>query len=177
MRLLPVVFAFSMLLIAACGGSGDVKDAASSERALIDSLEAILFADEGGMDNRAAAQLLVRSYANHYQRNKQDSSAIDMLFKAGEVSMGLGNGELAVKYFGMVADEHSDFHKAPEALFLQAFCEENLNGDLEQAEFFYSDFIAKYPKHALAEDAQFSIKNLGKTDEELVRMFEAAKAQ
>lgn len=54
MRLLPVVFAFSMLLIAACGGSGDVKDAASSERALIDSLEAILFADEGGMDNRAA---------------------------------------------------------------------------------------------------------------------------
>jgi hypothetical protein len=176
MRLIPVVLALCVVLFAACGGGGEVKNPALSELALIDSLEAILFADEGGMDNRAAAQLLVRSYATYYQRNKADAAAVDMLFKAGEVSMGLGDGRLAVKYFGMVADEHSDFHKAPEALFLQAFCEENLNGDLQQAEFFYSDFIAKYPGHALAEDAKFSIENLGKTDEELVKMFEAAKA-
>lgn len=177
MRLIPIVLVLCAILFAACGNEGTVKDAALNERALIDSLETILFTNDNGISNRAAAQLLVRSYANYYQRNKQDSSAIDMLFKAGEVSMGLGDGRLAVKYFGMVADEHSDFDKVPEALFLQGFCEENLNGDLQQAEFFYSDFITRYPNHTLAEDAKFSIENLGKTDEELVKMFEAAKAQ
>ncbi|MCF8257545.1 MAG: tetratricopeptide repeat protein [Flavobacteriales bacterium] len=175
-RFLWVISVLVVLLLAACGG-GEVKDSESAELAVIDSLETILFTDEGGMDNRAAAQLLVRSYATYYQHHKSDSTAIDMLFKAGEVSMGLGDGRLAVKYFGTVAEEHPEFRKAPEALFLQGFCEENLNGDMEQAKFFYSDFIAKHPGHVLVEDARFSIENLGKTDEELIKMFEQLKKE
>lgn len=161
-----------VLLLASCGKGGP-SNGTDPERALIDSLEAILFADESGMDNRAAAQVLVKSYATYYQRHRDDSTAIDMLFKAGEVSMGLGDGRLAVKYFGMVAEQHPTFHKAPEALFLQAFCEETLNGDVQQAEFFYKEFIAKHPGHPLVRDAEFSLQNLGKSEEELIRMFES----
>jgi hypothetical protein len=159
-------------LLSACGTDA-VKDPALAEKAVIDSLEAVLFADESGMDNRAAAQLIVKSYASFYQKYPKDSAAVDMLFKAGEVSMGLGDGRLAVKYFGTVAEQHPTFSKAPEALFLQGFCEETLNGDMQQAEFFYKDFIAKYPDHVLVKDAQFSIQNLGLSEEELIKMFEA----
>ena len=71
-----------------------------------------------------------------------------------------------------MAEQHTTFAKAPEALFLAAFCEETLNGDAQQAKFFYEEFLKKYPAHGLAKDAQFSIQNLGKTDEELIKMFE-----
>lgn len=169
---IAVVLPLAMLLLASCGGGPSKEDRKAADLATIDSLETILFSDEGGMQNREAAQMLVRNYARFYQQSSKDSLAIDMLFKAAEVSMGLGNGRMAVKYFGIVTDEHPNYNKAPEALFLQAFCEENLNNDIEQAQYFYEAFIARFPEHALAADARFSIENLGKTDEELLRMFE-----
>jgi len=165
------------LLVASCGQDRAAAPAERDTLAVIDSLETILFGDDGTMDNSDAAMMLVRHYSKYYQQHKADSLAIDMLFKAGEVSMGIGDGTLAVKYLTTVAEEHADFHKAPDALFLAAFCEENLNGDLQQAEFFYSEFIAKYPDHPLAVDAAFSRDNLGKSEEELIRMFEQRSAQ
>jgi hypothetical protein len=160
------------LLVASCGSDRAPATAEKDILVVIDSLETILFSDDGTMDNADAANMLVRHYAKYYQQHTADSLAIDMLFKAGEVSMGLSDGRLAVKYFTTVAEEHSGYYKAPDALFLAAFCEENLNGDIQQAEFFYSDFIAKYPDHPLAIDAAFSRENLGKSEEELIRMFE-----
>lgn len=158
-------------LLSACGGAGE-GPAAKTPLEVIDSLETVLFADDGAMADREAAILLVRQYATYYRAHPADSLAIDMLFKAGEVSMGLGDGRMAVKYLSTVAEEHSAFHRAPEALFLSGFCEENINADLQQAEYFYTAFIERYPDHALTEDARFSIANLGMSDEDLIRLFE-----
>jgi TolA-binding protein len=166
---------FFLIYLAFVGTScsqSKLTDAEQQQVATIDSLETILFADKGTLNNRDAAYTLVKAYAGYYQAHKTDTAAINMLFKAGEVSMGLSEGRIAVKYFGIVAEEHPDFKKAPEALFLQAFCEETLNADFQQAKFFYEEFVKKHPAHALAKDAQFSISNLGKTDEELIKMFE-----
>ncbi len=151
-----------------------VKPLTESEQTLakIDSLEAILFADSEADVDQNAGMTLVRSYAKFYQLSDKDSLAVDMLFKAGEVSMGIGQGNLAVKYFRTITEDHSDFYKAPEALFLSGFSEENLNKDTAQARYFYETFIAGFPNHKLAEDAQFSIQNMGKSDEDLIRMFE-----
>ncbi|MCF8461356.1 MAG: tetratricopeptide repeat protein [Flavobacteriales bacterium] len=140
--------------------------------AMIDSLETVLFADSEAPADPKAGMTLVRSYAKFYQLSEKDSLAVDMLFKAGEVSMGIGQGNLAVKYFRTITEEHSAFHKAPEALFLSGFCEENINKDTAQARYFYETFITSFPNHKLAQDAQFSIQNMGKSDEDLIRMFE-----
>ncbi|MBP9152882.1 MAG: tetratricopeptide repeat protein [Flavobacteriales bacterium] len=150
------------------------KPPTESEQTLaqIDSLEAILFADSEADVDQNAGMKLVRSYAKFYQLSEKDSLAVDMLFKAGEVSMGIGQGNLAVKYFRTITEDHSTFHKAPEALFLSGFCEENLNKDTAQARYFYETFIKSFPNHKLAEDARFSIQNMGKSDEDLIRMFE-----
>lgn len=140
--------------------------------AKIDSLEMVLFADsEAKVDPKTGLQL-IRSYAKYYQLSEKDSLAVDMLFKAAEVSMSIGQGNLAVKYFRTVNEEHSNFYKAPEALFLTGFCEENINKDTAQARWFYEKFVADFPNHKLAEDAQFSIQNMGKSDEDLIKMFQ-----
>lgn len=150
------------------------KPLSESEKTLakIDSLEAILFADAEANVDQNAGMILVRSYAKFYQLSEKDSLGVDMLFKAGEVSMGIGQGNLAMKYFRTITEDHSDFHKAPEALFLSGFCEENLNKDTAQARYFYETFIAGFPNHKLAEDAKFSIQNMGMTDEDLIKMFQ-----
>ena len=140
--------------------------------AQIDSLEAILFSDSKEPADPNSGMMLVRNYAKYYQENKTDSMAIDMLFKAGEVSMGIGQGNLAVKYFNTISKDHKAFYKAPESLFLSGFCEENLNNDTASARFYYEKFLDTYPKHKLAEDAMFSLQNMKMSDEELIEMFE-----
>jgi len=155
-----------------CNEAAAPSDAENTELKTIDSLENILFAGDGSLTDRNAAIVLVKAYAKYYQTHQPDTLAIDMLFKAGEVSMGLSDGYLASKYFALVAETHPTFKKAPEALFLAAFSEETLKGDAQQAKFFYEEFLKQYPTHQLAEDAKFSIQNLGRSDEELIRMFE-----
>ncbi|MFM1876788.1 MAG: hypothetical protein RL266_2525 [Bacteroidota bacterium] len=163
----------SLAILAAC--STPSKQLSDSDRTLlkIDSLESVLFSDpEAKADPRAGMQL-IKEYAKYYQNmDTKDSLAVDMLFKAGEVSMGIGQGNLAVKYFKTISKDHVSFHKAPEALFLSGFCEENLNRDTAEARFFYEQFIKEYPYHKLAEDAKFSVQNMRLTDEQLIEMFE-----
>jgi tetratricopeptide (TPR) repeat protein len=151
-----------------------VKPLSEKEQVLakIDSLETILFADSEAKADTKSGMKLIRFYAKFYQLSEKDSLAIDMLFKAGEVSMGIGQSNLAVKYFRTINEDHPDFYKAPEALFLSGFCEENLNKDTAQARFLYESFVEQFPEHKLAEDAQFSIQNMGKSDEDLIKMFE-----
>jgi hypothetical protein len=139
----------------------------------IDSLETVLFADAEAPLNHSAGMQLVKSYAKYYQLQEQkDSVGVDMLFKAGEVSMAIEQGNLAVKYFRTIAFDHEEMPKAADALFLAGFCEENVNKDTADARQLYELFIKKYPEHKLAEDAKFSIQNMSMSDEELIRMFE-----
>ncbi len=138
----------------------------------IEMLETAYFKTDSTQGNAKIGMELIREYSRFYQNNVTDSLGIDMLYKAAEVSMGIGQGNLAVKYFRTISDDHSDYYKAPEALFLSGFCSENLNNDIDQARFFYEQFIKQYPNHKLAQDAKFSIQNLGKSDEELIKMFE-----
>ncbi len=168
------VVLFSILLIGLTSCKQTAKPLSATEQTLakIDSLETVLFADSEAKADPKAGMSLVRAYAKFYQNSKKDSLAADMLFKAGEVSMGIGQGNLAVKYFRTITEDHSNFYKAPEALFLTGFCEENVNKDTAQARWFYQKFVSDFPDHKLAEDAKFSIQNMGKSDEDLIKMFE-----
>lgn len=162
----------AILAIAACQTKPDAKSELDLLLTSIDSLEAILFANSEKPADSKSGMSLVKLYAKYYRTTTpKDSLAIDMLFKAAEVSMGIGQGPMAVKYFKTVS-EHENFGKSAEALFLAGFCEENVNRDTANARFYYEKFLDKHPQHKLAEDAKFSIQNMKMTDEELIKMFE-----
>lgn len=169
--------AWSVLMFSACGESKKTQTETDLLVARIDSLESVLFTESEEPADPKAGMELVRAYAKYYQNNKTDSNAVDMLFKAGEVSMGIGQGNLAVKYFTTISKDHKEFSKSPEALFLSGFCEENLNSDTAAARFYYEKFLATYPEHKLAEDAAFSIQNMSMSDEELIKLFEEKAKQ
>jgi TolA-binding protein len=89
------------------------------------------------------------------------------------LSIGLGWGESAINILNKFIDIYPNHKRTPEALFYKAFVYDNqLNDDVKAGEV-YREYLEKYPNHEYASSADASIKNLGKSDEDLVREFEA----
>lgn len=160
----------------ACSSEPKKIEIAESKESLIqqvDSIERVLFSYEAGSlaSNQAAARI-VKLYNQLATDFPDDPKAAEYLFKAGEVSMGINMDFDALGYFERIERDYPNSNKAPHALFLQAFIWDNKLNDDGKAEFLYKKFLEKYPKHEMAKDAQFSLDNLGKSDEELIKEFE-----
>ncbi|MEL7161156.1 MAG: tetratricopeptide repeat protein, partial [Bacteroidota bacterium] len=72
-----------------------------------------------------------------------------------------------------VHKDFPNFSKAGESLFMLAFTYDEDLDDIDKARATYERFIAEYPNHGFADDAQMLIGNLGKTDEEVLRELES----
>jgi tetratricopeptide (TPR) repeat protein len=157
---------FFALAVAAC------SPAAKKEASEIDGLEQALLGDSLGGFDRERALGLVRKYDAFAAAHPADTLSAWYLFKAGNLSKDLGDYAAAIRYYGRCS-EIETFARREVALFLQGFTYENNLQDLENARRIYTEFLARYPDHGLARDARFSLDNLGKSPEELIRMFEA----
>jgi len=94
------------------------------------------------------------------------------LFNAAEVAKSLKSFNKSFALFDWLIDKYPNHAKAPTALFLKGFILENeLNND-NGAKVFYEEFLEKYPNHDLADDVEFLIGNLGKSNEEILKMIE-----
>ncbi|MCE3279043.1 MAG: hypothetical protein K0S44_1234, partial [Bacteroidetes bacterium] len=60
----------------------------------------------------------------------------------------------------------------PESLYLQGYLLDNFLNDEVRAKAIYEQVIAKYPDMPYSADAKAAIKNLGKSDEELIKEFQ-----
>ncbi len=186
MRKLVVLSLFSVgLLFGACNQSGNKETETDKEEAYvplhkmnIESLneeierrEAALDKDSNLVNSQNAARLM-EAYAVYGENFANYPSAAERLFKAGELAMGLGHKVQAIKHFDRVYNNFKDYDKRPYALFMKAFVLENQARRYEQAKVVYEQFLREYPTHAMADDAEYSIKNMGKSPEELIKEFE-----
>lgn len=136
----------------------------------INSLEKELFSESN--PNRDKGIQLIDSYVNFSNQYPKDTLSALFLFKAAEIAMNLQLGNQSINYYDRIISDFPTFYKTAECIFLKAFIYENQLGDLKNAEKYYSQFIQEYPNHPLANDAKASIKYLGKSPEELVKMFQ-----
>ena len=97
----------------------------------------------------------------------------DLTFKAAEMANAIGDHKMALGLFDEIISAYSKTKKAPLSLFLKGFTYENNLEDFNNATFYYTMFLKKYPDHKLARDVQFLVDNIGKTGEELI---EAARS-
>ena len=99
------------------------------------------------------------------------------LFNAAEVAKSIKSYNKSFALFDWLMEKYPNDPKAPTGLFLKGFILENeLNND-NGAKVYYEEFIEKYPSHDLADDVEFLLANLGKSDEEILKMIEAKKQQ
>jgi len=122
--------------------------------------------------DKTKAQRLVDTYNVFTGKFPKDAESANYLFKTAEVLRSLRKFNEAVGVYSRIGKDFPDFEKAPHSLFLEGFSYENDLNDLKKAEVRYQDFIEKYPKHELADDVQFSLDNLGKSPEDIIKGFE-----
>lgn len=112
------------------------------------------------------------AYIDFATKYPDDELAPEFLFKAGQRCNVGAEHEKAIRLFQEVMDKYPKHKIAEEALFLQAYVYENSMKDYPKAKAAYTKFIELYPNSELAEDAKYSIQNLGKTPEQIFEEFE-----
>jgi TolA-binding protein len=118
------------------------------------------------------ASLAVGAYSEFVRLYPNDSLSPDFIFKSGEISTANQQYKQALMYYETITTKYPSFKLAPESLYLQAYLLDNFLNDEVRAKAIYEAVIAKYPSMPYASDAKAAIKNLGKTDEELIKEFE-----
>lgn len=173
MKLIKYFSAFGLtvlILLAACNGGREEK------LSKIKDLESRLLQDSLKAKDEVAAYNLQVAYTEFAEKYPTDSLAPEYLFKAANLSMSLNWGKSAMDILDKFTSIYPDHKRAAEAMFYKGFVYDNqLNDDAKAGEF-YRAFLKKYPNHEFASSAEASIKNLGKTDEELIREFEKMNA-
>jgi TolA-binding protein len=163
-------------LLSACAGTGKKTEKKDNDLgASIKKLEDELYnTDQSKFDKQKANQLidLYTEYANTYPK---DTAAPEYLYKASDLSMNLRQPVETIDMFNRILDNYPGFKKAPTVLFLKAFVYEDQMNDLDRAKQYYELFLKKYPDNEFADDAKVSLKNLGKSPEELIKEFEGVK--
>ncbi|MBK5286534.1 MAG: tetratricopeptide repeat protein [Bacteroidia bacterium] len=138
----------------------------------IKETEKKLINDSTKMMNRPLAEDQLKAYANFIEKFPDDKRCEEYLYKAADLANGMGKTAMALEYYHRFGEKYPASQKAAYALFLQAFIHENQLKNMEKAKELYTSFLSKYPDHELAKDAQFSLDNLGKSEEDLIKMFE-----
>lgn len=126
-------------------------------------------------DTIAVTELL-GAYQNFANKYSDDSLAPEYLYKAASLAVGFNRGPQAVALYESIIAQYPNYKKVAECYFMEAFAYENVIGNISKASEYYNKFLAKYPEHELADDAQAAIRYLGKSPEEMVREFEKMNA-
>ena len=164
-RITLLLILFS-ILIYSCGSNRDESIKKIKE------LETKLMKDSTKAKDEVSAYNLQVAYSDFQERFPEDADAPEYLFKAADLSISLSWGESAIKILDKFLSVYPNHKRAAEALFYKGYVYDNqINDDVKAGEF-YRTFLQKYPDNAFAPSAEASIKNLGKSDEQLIKEFE-----
>jgi outer membrane protein assembly factor BamD (BamD/ComL family) len=156
-----------LLAFAGCSSESD------SALEKIRNAEVELYPDSTLMPDLEKAKEMIKMYSDYADKYPDDTLSPGFLFKAGDMSSKINETAKAIELYGKLTTTYPDNPNASYALFLQGFIYENQVGDPAKARPYYEQFLKKYPNHPLAQDVAFSLQNLGKTPEELIREFES----
>lgn len=98
-----------------------------------------------------------------------------LLLRAAEVSRAIQAYEKAVELLAEINQRYPNSEVNAQAMFLRAFTLDEGLQRYDEARKIYQQFIETYPDDPFADDARFSLDNLGKDVNELIENFEKTK--
>ncbi len=131
-----------------------------------------IFNDSTGVANYEAATEFINLSERYAALLPEEKETPNWLFQAGELAGSLHQYGKTLALYKKINEEFPAYEKSSQVLFMRAFTLDSELKRLEEAKVLYEDFIKKYPKDDFADDAQFLLDNLGKSEEELIRNFQ-----
>lgn len=171
-RIIISFLCLSFFIMTSCGG-GSQAGGVDKMQANIDAAEKALYeSGDNFVFDPNKANTLIDAYNDYIVGNPQGQNAAEYLFKTAEIQRSLKEYPKAVQTFQRILNDYPDYAKRPHSLFLMGFTYENDMRNLNEAKKIYNDFMSKYPSHELAQSVKFSLENLGKSPEDIIKMFE-----
>lgn len=162
-----------LVFMVSCAGPDKKKSESDIDiKSSIETLETELFGSTANKIDRKKAIELIDLYVEYATKFPEDDLSPEYLYKAADISMNMKRPIQTIELFDLLMNKYPDFDKTPTVLFLKAFVYEDQMNDFDRAKKYYEEFLAKYPDNEFADDAEVSLKNLGKTPEELIKEFE-----
>lgn len=122
--------------------------------------------------NRRAGQSYVDACEAYALAFPNTVKAPEYLYKGTEVSRTLKTFTKSLTMYDWILDKYPQYEKAPTAMFLKGFIIENELNNAEVAKKVYEDFLVRYPDSPLKDDVNFLLENVGKSDEEIMKVIE-----
>ncbi|MBT8221501.1 MAG: tetratricopeptide repeat protein, partial [Bacteroidia bacterium] len=141
---------------------------------MIDLGTAIFETPDGspGFDPDAANRYIGHSELYAMTNGGNSELASELLMKAASVARTGNSYTKALEFYQWISQIYPETDAGKKALFLHAFTLDNDMGKKEEAKPLYEQFIAAHPEHSFADDAEFQLKNLGKSSSEIIDAFE-----
>jgi outer membrane protein assembly factor BamD (BamD/ComL family) len=157
-----------LFLVQACSSSGPNR--AALQKKVEQTVVALETGDLTKVDT-AKANALIETSLQFVEAYPRDSLSPIYLFRAADVSVGVGKPEQAIALWGNFQRQYPEHERAPAALFFQGFTCDNQLSDKERSANYYKKFLSQYPEHELAEQAKLLLEQLSLSPEELIRQF------
>jgi outer membrane protein assembly factor BamD (BamD/ComL family) len=139
--------------------------------------EKTLFTADNPIPDKTKVTEMVALYLKFADKHPKDSLAPEYIYRAANLQMSVAQNEEAVSLLDRIIKDYETYTKLPETYFLKAFIYDNNMKNINKARAAYTDFLQKFPKNDLADDAMISIDNLGKTPEQIVKEMELKMKQ
>lgn len=157
----------SMVFISSCGNN---KNKALEK---IYALEKVIMNDSTKAIDETKAKDMTEAYLSYTEKFPEDSLCPEFLFKAAQVQISIAAYSKAVENLEIIIVKYPKYQKLAHAMFMKAFVLDYHIKDTFRALKAYQEFIARFPEHEFADDAQISITMLGKSDNEIIKEFES----
>lgn len=176
MKLSNWLFLSLSLFLLACGsgesGSTDTSKKKENPKKQLKSIKkerTALFVDESKTADAETLKdycLQLEKFCRSFPEHEKTPA---MLYEAGSIRGNqLQQYEQAIYNYQQVFKKYPEHDKAPDALFATAFIYDNIGANYEKAKEHYIQFLEDYPEHELKASAVASLRNLGKSPEEMM---------
>jgi tetratricopeptide (TPR) repeat protein len=125
--------------------------------------------------NEEKAHLYIDACQSAVMANPTLPNAPEFLHRAAETARTLRDVPMAIELYDWIIEKYPTNPRASTSLFLKAFTYDNDLNDFASAGKYYNEFLSKYPNNEYAESAKFLLENLGKSDEELMKIIDNNK--
>lgn len=143
----------------------------------IEKLAATMFSDSTHQFNESIAASFIDACEALAMINPRHNKAVDYLFKAATTARSIQAFPKALSIYDWLINSFGHASNASQAAFFKAFTLDNDLHEIEKARAVYADFIKKYPADEFADDAQFLMDNLGKSDEDILKSLKKDQTQ
>jgi TolA-binding protein len=163
---------YSLIILAIIAGCKSEKKKLTEQ---IDKNEKTMYTDTTKMLNHNLALSEIDLYKEYAEKYPEDTMSATYLFRAADLAHGMRKNREAMDLYSLFISKYPSHQKAAASLFLIAFVYDNDMNMKDSAKVKYHQFLEKYPQHSLAPSAKAALDQIemGLSDEELVKMFEA----